>query len=389
MPRERIRVFYYPDMFVDFATVKKAVLFFDELHFMDRPSFSFNKGAFGLVGAPSPLRQFEQSFREEGGVPFFVHDAPGGPVVGELLDQISADLNDLEFLRRFQKGLTCSPTFRRIQIPPGNYGPWGNEENIYQFMCGVELATDLNSHASPSDLFFDRSINPFDLSTATGRAKNLLHTAAGCSAKLNFVLNSVSKGGFIPLADAAPFGDLMGAQYARAVGQLRPTKNNVEVTDLSFAIFDKLVPSSRLDKLTMKQVVDYRKKSEKAREAFLEHLVVLQAKHGEIGSDGDYSRTIEKLVMTEILPAARKFQNDLDAVSDEMFGKIAIGLVTGVAGITGNSVLQFLGDLSLEKILSLAAIAAGYVTTVGIQGIMNDRKVRRECSISYILSLDE
>jgi hypothetical protein len=161
------------------------------------------------------------------------------------------------------------------------------------------------------------------------------------------------------------------------------------VTDLSFAIFEKLVPSARLEKLSMEQVIDYRKKSEKARKAFLEHLVVLQAKHGEIRSDGDYSGTIDKLVVTEILPAARKFKNDLDALSDEMFGKFAIGVVTGVAGITGNSILQFLGDLSLEKILSLAAIAAGYVTTVGIQGIMNDRKARRECSISYILSLDE
>jgi hypothetical protein len=72
MTRERIRVFYYPDMFVDYATVKKAVLFFDELHFMDRPSFSFNRGAFGLVGASSPLRQVERAFREEGGVPFMM-----------------------------------------------------------------------------------------------------------------------------------------------------------------------------------------------------------------------------------------------------------------------------------------------------------------------------
>src|SRR6516165_6491750 len=98
---ERIRVFYYPDMFVDVSTLKKAVLFFDELHFMDRPAFSFNNGT-GLVGAPSPLRQFEQSFREDGGVPFFVHDAPGGAVAGEFLDQIKADLNDQEFLKRFQ-----------------------------------------------------------------------------------------------------------------------------------------------------------------------------------------------------------------------------------------------------------------------------------------------
>jgi hypothetical protein len=383
---ERINVFYYPDMMAATATLKKAILFFDEIHFMDRPAFTF-EGALSLVGAPSPLRRFEELFRKDG-VPLYVHDAPGGIVEGPFLDQIKADVDDPQFLSRFQDGLKSSLTFRRLHIAPGNYGECGNEQNVYEMMSGVNLETDLSTHGTPSNLFFDGRIGSFDPSTATSRAKTLVETAVHCSAKINFALNSAAKG-FVPLADEGPYGDLLGAKYARAIGQLEPRKTHIQVTDLSFAIFDKLVPSGRLEKLSMEQVIDYRKKSENAREAFLEHLVVLQAKQGEIGSDGDYAGTIEKLVVTEILPAARKFKNDLDAVSDQIFGKLAIGVVTGVAGITGNSILQFLGDLSLEKILSLAAIAAGYVSAVGIQAIMNEHKARRECSISYILSLDE
>jgi hypothetical protein len=100
---------------------RKAILLFDELHFMDRPSFSFGRGQGGLIGARSPLRQFEASFRE-GGVPLYVDPAPGGPVADELYERIKADVNDPEFLRRFQNGLKTSPVFRGLQIATGTYG---------------------------------------------------------------------------------------------------------------------------------------------------------------------------------------------------------------------------------------------------------------------------
>jgi hypothetical protein len=70
-------------MFRAEATLKKAILLFDELHFMDRPSFSFGRGQGGLVGAPSPLRQFEASFREEG-IPLYVDQC--WPTALELLE---------------------------------------------------------------------------------------------------------------------------------------------------------------------------------------------------------------------------------------------------------------------------------------------------------------
>jgi hypothetical protein len=51
--RDKINIFYYPEMAASNFTLKKAILFFDEIHFMDRPSFSF--GNFGSVGAESRL----------------------------------------------------------------------------------------------------------------------------------------------------------------------------------------------------------------------------------------------------------------------------------------------------------------------------------------------
>lgn len=60
-----------------------------------------------------------------------------------------------------------------------------------------------------------------------------------------------------------------------------------------------------------------------------------------------------------------------------MFGALAKGAL-GFAG--SSSIIQLLSDLSLEKILAAAA-TADCIAIVGIDGILEDRKARRECSI--------
>jgi hypothetical protein len=90
--RDKISVFYYPDFWPDQATLIRSIILFDQLHFADRPSFMFGIPShagdeipnFGTIAAASPMRQFEESFRDNG-VPFFVHALEGGPVSGEGL----------------------------------------------------------------------------------------------------------------------------------------------------------------------------------------------------------------------------------------------------------------------------------------------------------------
>ena len=114
--RDKIRALYYPDFWVPAATLKKAILIFDEIHFMDRPSFMFGggrDGSVGMVGAASPIRPYEQSFSDNG-VPLYVQLAPGGPAPDELLEKVEADLSDLNFMTRFQEGLRTSQHFRDL-----------------------------------------------------------------------------------------------------------------------------------------------------------------------------------------------------------------------------------------------------------------------------------
>ena len=125
--RDQVNVFYYPDMVADDSTLKRAIVLFDELHFIDRPSFMF--GHFGSIGTPSPLRSVEQSFRDNG-VPLYVHEPQDGSVQGEFLQRVTSDINDIQFLKAFQAGLAKSLIFRGHQIAPGNYGAVGNENDV-------------------------------------------------------------------------------------------------------------------------------------------------------------------------------------------------------------------------------------------------------------------
>ncbi len=385
--RDKINVLYYPDFQVDYLTLIKAILLFDELHFMDRPSMMFGAGVgqVGTIGAESPLRQYEASFREEG-VPLFVHQAPMGPIQGEWHNQIKADVNDSQFLKRFQRGLKTSPIFRDLQIARGSYGEFGDQDDVAQKMIALDLAGDLKTHGSPMHLFEDPAIKPMDLSNTSGCAKNLIFQAMVCSAKLNFALKVGTEQGFFPLADANPYGDLLGTKYARAIGALEPAKNKVQLTDMSFAIFDELVPLDRLKELKLIDAIRYRKASEKAREEFLEHLSVIQSKQASIGLDGDYAGAIEKVVTSEIKPAVQTFKNKLQAIDASLFGAIAKGVI-GAAG--GSSVVTLFGDLSWQKIIALAGASAAYVAQATIDAILAERAAKRECSVSYILSLDE
>jgi hypothetical protein len=176
--RDKVNVFYYPGMMAEQATLKKAILLFDEIHFIDRPSFMF--GNFGTIGCASPMRQVEQSFRDEE-VPLYVHQPQDGPVMGEFLDQVKGDINDIEFLRRFQKGLEESLVFRDQQIAHGNYGEVGNHEAVFRQLLKVNVDTDF-AEVKPEEVLYDNTVQPFTFSMPKERAQALVYNATTCSA---------------------------------------------------------------------------------------------------------------------------------------------------------------------------------------------------------------
>jgi hypothetical protein len=398
--RDKISVFYYPDFYTEFPTVKKSILLFDEIHFSDRPSFMFTmpgkegdyrspRPQFGTIGAQSPLRQYEQSFRENG-VELYVHSPIDRPVEGKFLDYVRADINDLEFLYRFQDGLRKSERFRSIHITPGNYGEVGDHSAVLTKYLEIDLERDLPKGVNPMDLLMDPvGSKPYDFSTPESGLRTLLMAAAFCSVKINFALEIAKNDGFTPLADAAPYGHLIGTKYRRAINTLSQESGlgKIEITDLMFAVFDELVSAERLSKLTLGDIIRYRKESEKAREEFLEQLAVLHAKQAGIGPNGDYEETIKKLVLTEIVPAASTFKKKLETIYDNIFGSLMTSAVTYLGG--GSAAVELFGHLNWQTLLPLAGVAGGKIAQEAIKAKLAIRAAKRECALSYLLDLEK
>lgn len=378
MPRNKINVLYYPDMYMNETTLKKAILFFDEIHLMDQPAFTLNN--YGIIGADSPFRKIEESFRENG-VPLFVHGVQGGIIRGNLLEQVYADINDPVFLEKFRSGLDKSMTFRSIQITAGNYGDAGNQDEVVQKLISTNLR--LLEERSVEDILSDEKIKPFELSTPFGCLKQLILSSAMCSAKLNFALIEGIKYDFIPLADAIPYSHLLDTKFQRAINKLDNKIDRLNISDLSFAIFDELISNEVMEKISVVDIVEYRKISTQARENFLEYLSSIQYKiNHEINSE----QAIKKLMETEIIPAVRKFKNQLETINDSFIANLAKGVI-GYIGASGG--VNIFTDLSWEKIAILAVPTSAYVIGTAIDSIKSHRAATRECSLSYLLSLDK
>lgn len=395
--RDKISVFYYPDFFTEFPTVKKSVLLFDEIHFTDRPSFMFTMSdgsndifkpqpQFGTVGADSPLRAYEKSFRDNG-VDLYVHKPVDGPVYGELLEYVTADVNDLEFLRRFQEGLHKSQRFRDLHIAQGSYGEAGDHSAVLAKYLEIDLEHDFPNGMKPMELLMNPNISkPYDFSTPESALRTFLMAAAFCSVKLNVALDIAKHNEFTPLADAAPYANLMRAKYERAIKLLsgQSATGKLELTDLMFSVFDELVPPERLEKLTLGDIIRYRKESTKAREEFLEHLAILHAKQKGIGSDGNYEDAIRKLVLTEVIPAANTFKKQLETIYDKIWGALATG---GVTYLGGSAAVELFGHLNWQTLIPLAGVAGSTIAKEAIQGWLAVRAAKRECALSYLLDL--
>lgn len=379
--RDKVRALYYPDFWVSFPTLIECILLFDEIHFMDRPSLTFD-GRQLTIGMASPIRQYEQSFRDQG-VPIYVHNPPSGLVSDELREVVEADLSDATFAGSFQEGLRTSQHFRDLNIQPGNYSAVETHETVFQRLAAI----DLRDSTSLLDVHKRLDIRPYDFSHPEGSLKTFVSLAAFCSAKMNFALQVGSTEAFSPLADMAPYGALLSAKYKRAVTFAAIGGRAITATDLSLAILDELVPSHVLASITIDDAIKYRKESELARDGFWEHLLALQAKLGDVPMGGDYVATIDKIIATEVRPAATVFRNKLNAIYEKFLGQI-----TGAAVLAAGSpaVIQIFGDVTLEKLLLFGVVpTAAIVAKDAIDALIALRSAGRDCAFSYLLDLED
>ena len=124
----------------------------------------------------------------------------------------------------------------------------------------------------------------------------------------------------------------------------------------------------------------------------MEHLQVLQTKLGQVPPDAEYAALINKVITTEVRPAAREFRDQLDTIYEKLFGKIAgAAIATAGSAITwagSSAAVQILGDITWQKLLAFPLAAAAYVGPKAVDALVEMRAVSRECALSYLLDLE-
>ena len=132
-------------------------------------------------------------------------------------------------------------------------------------------------------------------------------------------------------------------------------------------------------------VVKYRKESEAARDAFLEHLSTLQAKQRTV-TEGDYGGALTKIVNTEIIPEARKYKNAMDGAYTKLFGNLA---KTALGYLGSGAALQIFGNISWVSLLHLGGLAGAAIGSAAIDAKQAVSSAQHDCAISYVLGLDK
>lgn len=389
MKRKILRALYFPDFLLDENTLKKAILLFDEIHVTDRPSFSFQGkdggGQYGTIGAHSPLRRVEQSFRDNG-VPLYVHGTEKGYLAGNALEEVHADINDVEYVKLFQRGLLKSEPFNAIQIAKGNYGEFGSEVDVRRHLTRVNIDEVLVDFENLQALFYDPEIPHMDLSTVQGRAKSLIAHVATCATMFNQAIHRSASEGFTPFSDARPYGHLLGQKYTRAGEALKRADGRVSITDLSFAVLDEIVPNDVVSKLSIRDAVAHRKSEAASREAFLEQLGAIHAKMPNLDNPEAYERHLQNVIEGEVRPAARKYRNALSVADDRFKVKLGQGLL-GVAA--GGGLINLFSNVGWASFLPLAAAGSAYVGSAVLDALASVRAADRDHCISYLLALDD
>ena len=345
---------------------------------MDRPGLSFF-GSGGEIGMPSPVRAYLPAFKDAG-VPVFVHNALRNPLDAVALEpKIAADINDLEFIKRFQLGLKNDPKFFEAHLSENVVASLGDK--VVALLSSIDLSATLAStggiYGTPEDLYRDLSVRPFLGSSPLEVAKTLLFFVVACSAKMNFAFNVGAKEGFFPFADARPYGELLKAKYLRAVNHPNLSGSKIQPGDLTIAALEEAFPPESLEALTIPMAIDIRKKYQGERAEFLECIAALQSKLGEVKTGRDYQDKLREVVISEVRPAINTFRNKIRTIDEKAANAIgttaALTLVSVFAGLSWPAVLT----------AGLIPIAKSVLDTRA-----DERAARRECSMSYILRLD-
>jgi hypothetical protein len=165
------------------------------------------------------------------------------------------------------------------------------------------------------------------------------------------------------VGSSSPHAWLLGMEFARSV-----------------------IPDEALQKLSVAEVVEYRRKSQDVFQAWTGELNQIAAKIDDI-SILEATETIPKLIITELRPRIAAYKSEMAATRDALFGDLVKGISNWkVPGLSfGSMATMGFG----AAVTAFAALTAGTVATSMVDFYKARRAAVRRHAVSYLIGLED
>lgn len=219
------------------------------------------------------------------------------------------------------------------------------------------------------------------------------------SLRINEALAVCEEYGYVPFTDSAIHNQLLNIKLKNARNlinsniQIRETiKFDLEYelpkSHLAIKIIDELFPDEALDNIEYAELLEYKIQNKSLLDKFHERISELSAMISDNCYGENYYRSLQRVIDKEIIPEISDIKNKMRKSYEENFGKL---MLQSAGVIVPTLSVSILGGLSFSSVLAACACAEmGYLTASGADKIVNiisALKDKNNNSYSYLLNL--
>jgi len=371
-----MKLLYGDNLVCGDPTMKRLMVIADEIGFMDRPAIgpAATGGQWGLVGIPSPIRQFIPQFSTEA-VKLTAFAPPPGLPEKAFTSYVDTDFKNPEFFTTIINGLRHDAFAEKLIQLHGQYGDGRSGEAIRQALLGDPALT--GTHLTPD--VDERRM--FQIETPEGRLSTIKYIGIELSVRLTLTMLISEHNEVPPVSDDDVFAKLLAMRSSSGtyVGGSAPL-----APYLGFEVVKAVIPDAVLQQLQYSDIIEYRRKSKDAYEAWNTEIGRFAAKLDDIAFD-QARQSIPKLIAEELMPKVVEYKKEMESVRDTLFGSLVKNVATMpvpsaalayfYAGNLGHAVLAFLGAVAPSVVPPVVAYVSG------------TRATNRKHAVSYLVGI--
>lgn len=418
---------YYPySRALSLKTLKRAVLLFDQVGFVDtQPAFVRQELMSHVINDRKERLELESAYRFLEGEAVVELIDPGNLLVEHdslVTGNVITDISDDEYCQIAVRHSASDWRVLRSRIPPtflkefypgaGTYAEAISLQAIIQAGGALDRVTDARTRkfaefrwrrmsAEEAEKFFLNSRYRFVVGgnphiELEAYQLPFLHAS---SLRTNEALLIASIGDWIPFTDSQVHNRLLmrKVQLAKERAAANPAvieyyesglPLRLPANDLAVALLDRLIPGEELDRRSLQELLIYRRKHTDQLRRLREKLAEFATGVNVAKAGPEYFQEVQRLVNSKLVPEIGKIRDDLTNKYEDAFGKL---MLRSAQVTVPTLVASVLGGLSIPAVLlACTGAEATMLATVGVAEtvkIWQTWRESRRTSFSYLLGL--